>query len=434
MASKKRWRIGLSNMPSPLPWPPSDLAGLTQGMPRLQRVVQPHDPTEVTRRGDEHDTHYDIESIWRDVERLYQTGLHPSIALNIRHRGRVILDRTIGHLNHPIDGHPSSITTPNTLYNLFSGSKIVTAVAIHALIEDGTIGLDDRIVKYLPKFGRHRKDQIRIRHLLNHTAGIPNMPAGLDVDAFLQRGEIPWDRVWDVAPVTPPGRNVAYHPMTSWFVLQRILEDVSGKDLRTYIHDRLLGPLGFARMNFGVPHELVDQVAKHVVTGPPVPTPAARIFERTIGLSLDHAIELINGAPALTAILPSANVISTPREATRFMQMLRQGGVLDGVRVLQESTVHRMISDITPRQLDSTFGFPVRYGLGVMMGGLRFSLFGLNTRGAFGHLGLSNVVIYADPARELSVAFLNTGKPIIAPGMVRWYWVLQRIAMTFPRR
>ena len=63
-----------------------------------------------------------------------------------------------------------------------------------------------------------------------------------------------------------------------------------------------------------------------------------------------------------------------------------------------------------------------------------FSLFGLNTRGAFGHLGLSNVVVYADPARDLSVAFLNTGKPIIAPGMVRWYWVLQRIALMVPRR
>ena len=56
----------------------------------------------------------------------------------------------------------------------------------------------------------------------------------------------------------------------------------------------------------------------------------------------------------------------------------------------------------------------------------------IGTPGAFGHLGLSNVVVFADPARELVVTFLNTGKPMMDPGMVRWYWVLQRIATVLP--
>jgi CubicO group peptidase (beta-lactamase class C family) len=403
-------------------------------MPKLQNVVRTAAPSEVTRIGEEHPTHLPIESIWRDVEALYLTGLHPSIALHIRHRGVPILDRTIGHLDNPPGGIATEVTTPDTLYNLFSGSKIVTAVAIHALIEDGVVGLDDRVAQYLPEFGRHGKDRIRIRHLLNHTAGIPDMPPGIDVDAFLERGEIPWERVWDLHPQSKPGRNVAYHPMTSWFLLERIVQVTTGLDLRTYVGRRLLEPLGFQHMNFGVNPDLVSQVARHAVTGPPVPAPAARIFERTIGIDLDSAVRMINQPAALTAIMPSANVIAPPREVTRFMQMLLQGGQIDGVRVLSEETVHRMVNEITPRQLDSTFGFPVRYGLGVMMGGLRFSLFGLNTRGAYGHLGLSNVVVYADPARDLSVAFLNTGKPIIAPGMLRWYWVLQRISMMVPRK
>ena len=75
----------------------------------------------------------------------------------------------------------------------------------------------------------------------------------------------------------------------------------------------------------------------------------------------------------------------------------------------------------------------MRYGLGVMMGGNRFSLFGLGTRGAYGHLGLSTVVVYADPARELAVAFLNTGKPMMAPGMLQWYAVLQHLAARVPK-
>ena len=75
----------------------------------------------------------------------------------------------------------------------------------------------------------------------------------------------------------------------------------------------------------------------------------------------------------------------------------------------------------------------MRYGLGVMMGGDYFSLFGLGTKGVFGHLGLSNLVAYADPSRELSVAYLTTGKPMFAPGMVQWYRVMQRIANLVPR-
>jgi CubicO group peptidase (beta-lactamase class C family) len=403
-------------------------------LPRLQSTVTTGVPADVTRIGHEERTSLPIEALWRDVESLYLTGLHPSIALHVRHRGVPILDRTIGHLDNPPDGVPGAITTPDTLYNLFSGSKIVTAVAIHALIEDGVIGLDDRVAQYLPAFSPHGKDRIRIRHLLNHTAGIPDMPPGTDVDAFLERGEVPWPAVWDLRPLSKPGRNVAYHPMTSWFLLERILREATGLDLRAYVRQRLLEPLGFEHMNFGVAPELVPLVARHAVTGPPVPGPAARIFERTIGIDLEQAVRLINQPAALTAIMPSANVIARPREATRFMQMLLQGGQLDGVRVLQPETVHRMVTEVTPRQIDSTFGFPVRYGLGVMMGGTRFSLFGLNTAGAYGHLGLSNVVVYADPARELSVAFLNTGKPILAPGMLRWYWVLQRIALMVPRQ
>ena len=106
---------------------------------------------------------------------------------------------------------------------------------------------------------------------------------------------------------------------------------------------------------------------------------------------------------------------------------------MDGTRVLQTKTIQNAVTDVTPVQLDGTFGFPIRYGLGVMMGGMRFSLFGLNTRGAFGHLGFTGVVVYADPVRELAVAFLNTGKPMLAPGMVRWYWILQRLTMLVPR-
>lgn len=399
-----------------------------------QRTISTSRPCHVTRIGAEGPSAIPIEAIWDGVEGLYSTGLYPAIGLSIRHRGEVVLDRTIGHVDNPPGGAPGAMATPATLFSLFSASKILTAVLVHALVEDGFIDLDDPVAKHIGGFGRHGKGGILIRHLLSHTAGIPSMPAGLDVQRVLDERRVDIGLLCDLVPETKPGATAAYHPCTSWLLLQEICESRTGKPLRELAHDRLLGPLGFEHMNYGVSPEELDRVARHHRTGPPVAPLMRRIFERTIGCDLDLAIELSNTARFLTETLPMANVCTTGREMTRFLQMLLNGGELDGVRVLRRATVRRAVSEATRVQLDGTFGFPMRYSLGMMMGGNRFSLFGLTTRGAFGHLGFSNVIVYGDPSRDLAVSFLNTGKPLLAPGMLRWQGILQRIALSIPRR
>lgn len=387
----------------------------------------------LTRIGEEHRSTIDFAGLWPAVEALYRTGLHPAIGLTIRHKGALVLNRTIGHVEAAPGRSVGEIATPETLFNLFSASKLLTAVVVHALIEDGQLSLDDYAVTYLPEFARHGKESIQIRHLLNHTAGIPDMPRGFDLDRAIQTHEIPLEALAGIVPLSAPGDKVAYHPMTSWLLLNLITDRITGVDLRTLSRRRILDPLDFRRMTYGVGTHEMGLVAKHAATGVPVPQLMRGIFERTVGLPLDKAIALTNGEAMLTSILPSANVISTGREVTRFMQMLLRGGTLNGTRVLSEATVAAATTEATPVRFDGTFGFPMRYSHGMMMGGNKFSLFGLNTRGAFGHLGFTNVVVYGDPSRDLAVSFMNTGKPFLAPGMVRWYWILQRIAMLVPR-
>jgi CubicO group peptidase (beta-lactamase class C family) len=392
-------------------------------------AVGPADALTRTGREDRRDPR--ITSIWRDVEALYATGLHPAIALHIVHKGRVVCDRTIGHLDNVPADKGGRIASPDSLFSLFSGSKIVTAALVHALTDDGLIDLDRPVAHYLPAFAARGKEGIRLHHLLSHTAGIPDMPPEIDAPACLRAGKVPLEPILALRPQTPPGARVAYHPMTAWFLLQEILEQVTGTPLRALLRRRLLDPLRFATLDYGVPADRIPEVALHAITGPPAPALMADIFRRSIGADLDTAVRMSNEPSFLCATLPSANVIGTPREVSRFLYMLLRGGELDGVRVMSEAAVRRMTTVATPRQFDATFGFPMRYGLGVMMGGRRFSLFGLGTTGAFGHLGLSNVVVYACPARQLVVSFLNTGKPMLDPGMLRWYGVLQRIAASY---
>ena len=405
-----------------------------QGALLPRETVQPFRSRDVTTAGPEAPCAVDVEPIWVEVRRMYATGLHPAIALHVVHQGRVVLDRTVGHLCNDPDGRVGAQARPDSLFNLFSASKIVTATLVQALVDDGVLDLQDRVTRWIPAFGQRGKGDVRLRNLLDHTAGIPDMPRGFDLDAALDAGRPPLEALCALRPRSEPGRRVAYSPVATWFLVQEIIERATGRGLRGLLRERLLDPLGIETLDYGVSPDRLGDVARHAVTGPPVPGVMASVFDRSIGLPFADAVALTNDPRFLTGVLPSANVIGTPRDTGRFLQLLLGGGKLDGTRVLSEAAVARMTSMQTPRQLDGTFGMPMKYGLGVMMGGKAFSLFGLDTRGAFGHLGLSTVVVYADPARDLSVVFLNTGKPMADLGMARWYWVLQRIAGSFPRR
>ena len=153
----------------------------------LPVTVHAFDPKDVTRKSHRETdprgvglTSVDVEAIWDSVVRLYRTGLHPAIALCIRRRGEIILDRAIGHAsgNSPDDeeGTPLVQATPETLYNFYSGSKSVTAMLIHLLQQEEQLHVDEPVATFIPEFAKKRKHGITIRDVLTHRAGIPPTP------------------------------------------------------------------------------------------------------------------------------------------------------------------------------------------------------------------------------------------------------------------
>jgi CubicO group peptidase (beta-lactamase class C family) len=164
-----------------------------------------------------------------------------------------------------------------------------------------------------------------------------------------------------------------------------------------------------------------------------VPPPLTRILKNALGTTLAHAVELSNDARFLTGIIPAANVVTTAEELSAFYQCLLQGGELDGVRVFDARTVRRATAEQNHWELDFTLGLPIRYGLGFMLGGAPASLYGLDNPHAFGHLGLSNVMAWADPERDLAVALLNNGKPILSTHVVRLVELMVAISRGMPK-
>ena len=121
-----------------------------------------------------------IEAIWSSVENLYKSGIHPAIALCVRRKGEVVIDRAIGHAsgNGPQDAPdvPKVLATPDTPFCIFSASKGTTATLIHLLDERRLLHTGDPVAEYLPEFARNGKAYITIGHLLAHRAAIPQMP------------------------------------------------------------------------------------------------------------------------------------------------------------------------------------------------------------------------------------------------------------------
>jgi len=96
--------------------------------------------------------------------------------------------------------------------------------------------------------------------------------------------------------------------------------------------------------------------------------------------------------------------------------------------VFDRRTVRRAVAETSYLEIDSFLGLPVRYGMGFMLGGEHFSPYGANSAHAFGHIGFSNVIAWADPERELSACMMTTGKPFITPGQVSWIAAVRTIA------
>ena len=378
-----------------------------------------------------------VERIWRSVRRLYRSGMHPAIALCVRREGQVVIDRAIGHArgNGPGDAEdePKVAATPATPFGIFSASKALTAMVVHLLDQRDLLHVGDRVCEYIPEYGTHGKDAITIAHVLSHRAGVPNLPAELLDLRYIEDRDYILDALCDARPSSRPGRLLAYHAISGGFILAEIVQRVTGKGLREVLADEVLDPLGFRWCNFGVAEADVDQVARSYVTGPPVLPPISTLLRRALGVPIGEIVEVSNDPRFLTAVVPAANVITTADELSRIFELMRAGGELDGVRIFEPSTIRRAITEHSYLELDLSLGFPLRYSLGFMLGARWLSLYGPDTEMAFGHLGFTNMLGWADPERAISGALLTSGKPILYAELTDLYAVMRVIGAQAPK-
>ena len=379
----------------------------------------------------------DVEAIWNSVVTFYRSGLHPAIALCIRRRGEIILDRAIGHARGNGSDDPEDTplvkATPDTLFNFFSGSKSVTAMLIHLLQEEEQLHVDEPVATFIPEFAKRRKHSITIRDILTHRAGIPATPEeAINLDLLSQPEEIV-RAFCELEPTHRPGSVQAYQAVTSGFILGEIIRRVTGQDIRDFLTAKIREPLKMKHFNYGVPPELLDQVAVDAFTGPTPTWPYKNLVHVAFGASMRELVDLGNDPRFRTGVAPAANVIATPEEISRFFETLLCGGTYQDSRVFEQRTVARAVEPQVTGQVDRVLMMPIPLSMGFMLGLRSFGFYGPRTANAFGHLGFTNVLGWADPDRDISVALMNTGKPLLSARMLAWLNVTRVIGTRIPR-
>jgi CubicO group peptidase (beta-lactamase class C family) len=157
------------------------------------------------------------------------------------------------------------------------------------------------------------------------------------------------------------------------------------------------------------------------------------MLTRALGLPVSGVVEASNDPRFLEAIVPAGNTVTSAKELSRFFDVLLAGGELDGVRILEERTIRRALVEKNYLEIDLTLGAPMRSSSGFMLGAKRLSLYGPDTELAFGHLGFTNILGWADPERELSGALITSGKPVLYPEIIDLWTLMRRIGLDTPK-
>ena len=249
----------------------------------------------------------------------------------------------------------------DTIVNVWSSTKTAAALCVLMLHDRGSLSVDRPVATYWPEFAAHGKDNVLVRHVLAHTAGLPafdDVPDDLTV--------FDWDeccrRLADQAPRWAPGDGSGYHAETQGWLLGEIVRRVDGRTLGTFFREEVADPLDID-LHVGLPDEHLHRVADVSTQGAEPNEPVDPDVRERAHASSWRSARLVNTSAWRRAEFPASNGHGNARSLARALAPLANGGALDGVPLLSPSTIDR-IFDVQADGIDRVLGRHVRFGIG----------------------------------------------------------------------
>ena len=256
--------------------------------------------------------------------------------------------------------------TENTIANVFSSTKTMTALAALVLVDRGELDLDANVAKYWPEFAARGKENIKVRQVLSHTSGVSGWDQPVTIDdvydfdksTAMLAAQAPW---WE------PGTASGYHALTYGHLIGGVIRRITGQRLGEFFATEVAGPLR-ADFHIGLAPSEFPRVSNLVALDWPQTDlnrldPNSVAFKTNTGPDLDKNIERSRTERWRRADIGAVNGHGNARSVARLQSAVSSGGEVDGVRLLSPKTIGR-IFEVQSNGIDLVLGIPLNLGIG----------------------------------------------------------------------
>jgi CubicO group peptidase (beta-lactamase class C family) len=290
----------------------------------------------------------------------------------------------------------------DTITNVWSTTKTMTALCALMLVDAGEIDLDAPVSRYWPEFAAGGKDdRVLVRHIMGHTAGLPGWSAPMTIEDLYD-----WEKATSLLaaqePWWEPGTASGYHAVTQGYLVGEVVRRVTGQSLGAFFRERVSGPLG-ADFHIGLDPAEFGRVSN--VIPPPPFDPTMEISEfamRTLTNPMLSA-EASWTEPWRRAEIPAANGHGNARSVATVQAAVANGGEVGGVRLLSAAGCERILLE-QAHGPDLVLGVPLRLGVGYGLPSTELPISSHDRACYWGGWGGS--VIVMDFEAEMSVAYM----------------------------
>jgi CubicO group peptidase (beta-lactamase class C family) len=315
------------------------------------------------------------DSLQSVLTRAYADSAFPGAYAVVGTHAGILAEDSVGHL----DWGPSPVPDEHSLWDLASLTKVTgMTTAIMQLYEQGKVDLDAPLQRYIPEWQGPHKELVTVRELITHTSGLP---ADKPYDRMTHNPDSIAKLMFATPLDTLPGVRMVYSDIGA-YMLGRLVERLSGESLDAYLQNHVFGPLRMTETMYRPPASLKPRIAPTEID----PIRGGKVW----GVVHDERAYYLGGVSA------HAGLFSSAHDMARFARMYLNGGELDGVRIVQPSTIRLF----TTRQVeDRALGWQKPDG--------KNSAGHLMSEQAFGHTGFTGTSIWIDPARDVFVILLS---------------------------
>jgi CubicO group peptidase (beta-lactamase class C family) len=301
------------------------------------------------------------------LEQNISSGKELGASITVNVDGKDVVNIWGGHVDH----ERQKSWQEDTITNIFSSTKTIAAFAILKLHDEGRLNVNDKVAKHWPEFAANGKEDVKIRHIMSHTSGLPGFEKPISLDDICDAPKMA-HLLAEQAPWWTPGTASGYHSFTMGYLLGEIVLRVTGKTLKQYLAVDIAVPL---KADFQLGCADADQNRRsNVVPPPPMEMPPmdpSAVVAKVMGNPVMD-VNFVNTEKFCKAEIGAGNGHSNAKGLNRILRVLAADGKDDsGKKILSKEAIDLIFQEQSrgDDKVLPTMGKPIRWGIGYALTG-----------------------------------------------------------------